>query len=138
VQFAQTGKLSFKNLLSDITQQLLRSQIKQLLTNLFTPGKGNEGGILGALFTGAKSLLGFAGGGVIPTNAPVLVGERGPEILSGAAGRTVIPNNQLGGTSVIYNINAVDAMSFKQLIAQDPTFIHAVAEQGRRTLPGAR
>jgi hypothetical protein len=138
VQFAQTGKLGFKNLLSDITQQLLRSQIKQLLTNLFTPGKGNEGGVLGALFTGAKNLLGFAGGGIIPTNAPVIVGERGPEVISGAAGRVVTSNNQLGGSNVTYNINAVDAMSFKQMLAQDPTFLHAVAEQGRRTLPGAR
>ena len=138
VTLAQTGKLSFKNLLNDIVQQLLRSQIKQLLTNLFTPGKSGDSGMLGALFTGAKSLFGFANGGVIPTNAPVLVGERGPEILSGAAGRVVTPNNQLGGTSVTYNINAVDAMSFKQMLAQDPTFLHAVAEQGRRTLPGAR
>ena len=138
VNFAQTGKLSFKNLLSDITQQLLRSQIKLLLTNLFTPGKGDGGGVLGALFTGAKKMFGLANGGIVPTNAPVIVGERGPEILSGAAGRVVTPNNQLGGSNVTYNINAVDAMSFKQMLAQDPTFLHAVAEQGRRTLPGAR
>jgi hypothetical protein len=68
-----------------------------------------------------------------------MVGEHGPEIfLPGSAG-TVIPNNQLaGGTNVTYNINAVDASSFKQLLAQDPTFLYAVTEQGRKSIPGGR
>ena len=75
---------------------------------------------------------------MIGSNGPVLVGERGPEIISGAAGRMVTPNNQLGGSMVTYNINAVDAMSFKQMIAQDPQFIYALTEQGRRSVPGTR
>jgi hypothetical protein len=40
------------------------------------------------------------------------------------------------GSNVTYNINAVDAMSFKQMIAQDPSFIHAVAMQGAKGIPG--
>jgi hypothetical protein len=32
----------------------------------------------------------------------------------------------------------VDAMSFKQMIAKDPSFIHAVAMQGGRTVPARR
>jgi hypothetical protein len=93
---------------------------------------GNKagGGIL-------DTILGRADGGVMP-NGPTLVGERGPEIISGAAGRMVTPNNQLGGGTVTYNINAVDAMSFKQMIAQDPSFIYALTEQGRRSVPGTR
>lgn len=92
-----------------------------------------------SLWNGAKSLFGFANGGIIPTNRPVLVGERGPEILSGAAGRVVTPNDQIGGTTnVTYNINAVDARSFQQLLAQDPTFIFALTEQGRKSYAGAR
>jgi hypothetical protein len=92
------------------------------------------------LLGGVGKLQGFAGGGMIPTNAPVLVGERGPEIISGAGGRTVTPNDQLGGgsTYVTYNINAVDAMSFKQMIASDPGFIYAVTQQGARTVPSTR
>jgi len=35
---------------------------------------------------------------------------------------------------VTYNINAVDASSFRSLIARDPEFIHNVSEQGRRSL----
>jgi hypothetical protein len=116
-----------------MAEELLRSQIRQLMANLFTAGPGattNSGNFL-------SSILGFANGGIIPTNGPVLVGERGPELISGASGRVVTPNEQLGGTTVVnYNISAVDAMSFKAMIARDPGFIHAVAQQGARTVPG--
>ena len=133
VNFAKTGKFEFKNFVASLAEELLRSQVRQLLANLFTINTGtmsNGGSILGGI-------LGFANGGTIPTNKPVLVGERGPELLTGAAGRTVIPNDQLGGTTVVnYNISAVDAMSFKQMIARDPGFIHAVAQQGAKAVPG--
>jgi tape measure domain-containing protein len=133
VNFAKTGKFEWKNFVASLAEELLRSQVRQLMANLFTIGQprvNSTGNFLG-------SLLGFANGGIIPTNKPVLVGERGPEILSGAAGRTVIPNEQLGGTTVVnYNISAVDAMSFKQMIARDPGFIHAVAQQGAKAVPG--
>jgi len=68
-----------------------------------------------------------------------VVGERGPEILAGAGGRSVIPNDALGGSTMItYNINAVDASSFRSLVASDPEFMFAVTEQGRRRQPGQR
>lgn len=136
VQFAKTGKFEFKNLVNMMLEELLRSQIQRMMGQLLGAGSGgasSAGGFIG-------NLLGFAGGGMIPTNQPVLVGERGPEILSGVGGRTVIPNNALGGggTQVTYNIQAVDAMSFKQMVAADPSFIHAVASQGAKSIPGRR
>lgn len=132
VNFAKTGKFEFKSFVNMILEELLRSQIQQLIASIFSARSSSGASSL----TGR--LLGFASGGIIPHNGPVIVGERGPEIISGASGRVVTPNNQLGNTNVTYNINAVDALSFKQLIARDPTFIHAVAEQGRRTLPQTR
>jgi hypothetical protein len=136
--FFKTGKFEWKNYVQSIIDTLMRSQIQQLIAKTFSMGGvGGGSSASGGLLGGIGKLLGFANGGVIPNNNPVIVGERGPELLSGAGGRTVTPNNQLG-SSVTYNINAVDAMSFKQMLAQDPTFLHAVAEQGRRTLPGAR
>lgn len=131
VNFAKTGKFEFKSFVNSILEDMLRANVRQLFTQTLSGG---------GIVKGLGKLLGFANGGIIPTNGPVLVGERGPEIISGAFGRNVTPNEQLGfgTTSVIYNINAVDALSFKQLVASDPGFIYAVTEQGRKTIPSGR
>jgi hypothetical protein len=56
----------------------------------------------------------------------------------------IIANNQLGAgqqvvhTTVNYAIQAVDASSFRSLVARDPSFIYAVTEQGRRSQPTRR
>lgn len=137
VNFAKTGKFEFKSFMNSILEELLRSQVRNLMAQVFNIGSQAGGG---SLFGSIGKLLGFANGGIIPTNNPVLVGERGPELISGASGRVVTPNNQLGLGSqmVTYNINAVDAASFKQLVARDPAFIHAVAMQGGKSTPMRR
>lgn len=138
VNFAKTGKFEFKDFLNTVLEELLRSQVRSLIAQTFG-GIGGGTSISGGLLTGAAKLLGFANGGIIPTDGPVLVGERGPEIISGASGRVVTPNEQLGGTTVVnYNINAVDALSFKQLVASDPGFIYAVTQQGAKSVPMTR
>ena len=140
VNFVKTGKFEFKSFMNSILD-LLRSQVRQLMAQMLggfsTATGGNNSG--GGLFGVVGNLLGFANGGIIPTNQPVIVGERGPELLMGASGRQVIPNEKLGASSnITYNINAVDARSFKDMVAQDPSFIHAVAMQGARSIPGRR
>jgi hypothetical protein len=138
VDFAKTGKFEFKGFLNSVIEDLLRSQIRQLMTQIFNIG--GSGRAAGGLLGGVSRLLGFANGGIIPTNNPVIVGERGPELISGASGRVVTPNNQLGigPTNITYNISAVDAMSFKQLVASDPGFIYAVTQQGAKGIPSTR
>ena len=136
VNFFKTGKFGWKDFLNTMAEELLRSQIKQLIAKTFALDAGGNGAG-SSLFEGIGKLLGFAGGGIIPNNGPVIVGERGPEVISGMGGRTVTPNNALGG-NVTYNINAVDALSFKQMIAKDPSFIYALSLQGARTVPGVR
>lgn len=76
-------------------------------------------------------------GGPIMKNKPYLVGEAGPEIVIPNGGGNVIPNDALGGgrTMVTYNIQAVDARSFKQLVASDPEFIYSVTQAGARRIP---
>jgi lambda family phage tail tape measure protein len=136
VDFTRTGKLSFRSLIDSIIEELYRAELRKLLSNVFS---GGGGGSSGGLFGGLTKLLGFANGGIVPTNGPVIVGERGPELLVGASGNRVIPNNALSsGGSVTYNISAVDARSFKDLVASDPSFIYAVTEQGRKTVPFSR
>lgn len=139
VSFAKTGKFEWKGFVASLAEELLRSQVRQLMAQMFSSNTKSSGGSIMDVISSAGKLLGFANGGIVPHNGPILVGERGPEIISGVAGRNVIPNEQLGGTTVVnYNINAVDALSFKQMIARDPAFIHAVATQGGRALPQTR
>lgn len=82
----------------------------------------------------------FAEGGNIPSGKWGIAGELGPEIISGPA--SVTPMSGSGGsssvTNVNYHISAVDAMSFKQLVASDPGFIHAVASAGAKGISGRR
>ena len=139
VRFVQTGKLSFKDLANSVIAEFARIQAKKIAVGVFGES-GTGGGILGSLWTGFKSIFGFADGGVPPVGRPSLVGERGPELFMPKAAGTVIPNNQLGmsgagGQVVTYNINAVDAASFRALVARDPQFLFQVTERGRRSQP---
>jgi lambda family phage tail tape measure protein len=129
VGFAKTGKFEFKDLVADILETILRSNIQKLIAQVFG-GFGGGGGT-----GGLNPFAGFfANGGTIPAGQFGVVGERGPEFVSGPA--TVTP---MGGSQMVnYYINAVDAPSFRQMIARDPGFIHAVAQQGSRATPGRR
>ena len=66
---------------------------------------GNFGG--GSVTGGLLGMLGFANGGRPPVGRPSIVGERGPELFVPDKAGTIIPNNQLGGsTNVIVNVDA--------------------------------
>lgn len=130
VNFAKTGKLEFKTFVADMLETLLRSQLQQSIANIFSLGNsGGGGGGLGGLFAGF-----FANGGLIPGGTFGVVGENGPELVTGPAQVTPMT----GGGQVTYNISAVDAMSFKQMVARDPGFIHSVASQGGKSIPVRR
>jgi phage-related minor tail protein len=137
--FFTTGKFGWKQFADDIIKEMIRIETKQLAMNILTGGTGKVGKS-GSGLLGLGGLFGFlANGGQANANKPYIVGERGPELFVPNSTGTVVPNGEFGGGgNVTYNINAVDAMSFKQMLAADPTFLHAVAEQGRRRLPGAR
>jgi hypothetical protein len=100
---------------------------------------GGGGGFLSSLF-------GRANGGDVSGETPYIVGERGPELFIPKSAGTVISNSQLNSTgsgnrepvSVTYNISAVDASSFRSLVARDPSFIYAITEKGRQSQPRAR
>jgi lambda family phage tail tape measure protein len=106
--------------------------ISDTVGSIFGGGSGGGGG---GFLSGLGDLFGgfFANGGNLAAGQVGIVGERGPEMIGGPASIT-----PLSGTNVTYNINAVDAASFKAMIARDPSFIHAVAQQGARTIPAKR
>ena len=125
----------FKKMITQIISDIIRLKIVQPLLS----------GIFGAMgmpvsFTpGGTAVPGKASGGPVMPGGTYLVGEKGPELLQmGSQGGNIVPNGQFGGSQVTYNINAVDAPSFQQLVAQDPQFIYAVTQAGARSIPGSR
>jgi hypothetical protein len=120
-------------------EELLRSQIRQTMAGLFQIGLGQTKGGGGGLLGGSIIPGILAAGGPVSDRRPYLVGERGPELFVPNSAGSMVPNSGLqGGGNVTYNISAVDAMSFKQMIAKDPSFIHAIAMQGGKSTPARR
>ena len=129
VNFVETGKLSFKDLFKTLLMEIIKMQANKLFLALFSPGTG----LFGNLFAGF-----FNKGGTIPAGKIGIAGENGPEIIRGPG--TVISSQDtaqmMGGTTnVVYNIQAVDAPSFQQLVARDPEFIFNVSRAGARRTP---
>lgn len=131
--FVDNGKFSFRDFTNSVLRDMAKIQMKAAAANILSAG----GSLLSGLFSGR------AIGGPVQANEPYVVGERGPELFVPATAGNIVPNNNMssgtgGSTIVQYNISAVDALSFKQMIARDPTFLYAVAEQGRKSLPLTR
>ena len=123
-----TGKADFSTLGDHIKQVLAKAMVQKFIS----------GPIM--------SLFGLATGGPAKAGQPYIVGEKGPELFIPKNSGTVIPNDQteamaggvsLGGgrNEVTYNINAVDARSFKQLVASDPEYLYNVTQVGARRQP---
>lgn len=132
VDFVKTGKLNWEDLVSQILEDLIRIQIRKSIAGIF--GAGGNGGGGGGLFAGL-----FAQGGMIPAGQFGIVGERGPELVSGPA--QVTPMAQVsktgagGGDTYNVNITALDQSSVNDILARDPSIIFALAEEGKRNLP---
>ena len=120
---ASTFREAMVNVLNTIKNKLIDSQIDRLFDSARSRGGsrgGGIGGFLGGLFGGfnkKKSFdfvnipnLGiFGDGGKPPVNKPSIVGDKGAELFVPRSSGTIIPNNQLGGsTTNIVNVS-VDA-----------------------------
>ena len=127
--FVETGKLSFQDLFKSLMTEIIKMMANKMFLSLF-----GGGGVFASMFAGM-----FANGGYIPAGKFGIAGERGPELINGPANVTSTKETAgmfgNGGTAVTYNINAVDARSFKQLVAADPEFIYNVTKVGQRRLP---
>jgi len=126
VGFAKTGKFEWKEFVLSIQEEMLRANIKQVIANTLSQG-GNLNDVI-------KQFGSISGGAInIPQSALNTFGQLNQ--LGQQSGFGITAPLQPQTTQVTYNIDAVDAMSFKSLVARDPEFIHAVAEAGARMSP---
>lgn len=95
-------------------------------------GSTGIGAMFGGLTEGIKSAVGAV---TAPIYGPSTAGGAAPagDFAAPAESATTVINN-----AVTYNINAVDALSFKQLLARDPAFIHSLVERAKGRIPGGR
>ena len=126
-------KKFFKTVIDQIIADIFRlAVIQPILSTILGPfgyGFGTGGNVI--------KLPGKADGGPVMKNKPYIVGEEGPELFVPSSAGNIVPNGQFGGggTTVNYNIQAVDAPSFQQLVARDPEFIFNVSRAGSRRTP---
>jgi len=143
VSLFTNAKFSWKGFINGLIADFARIEFRKMLSALSGTADG-KGSILMTLFNWGKSFFGRADGGSVNNNTPYIVGERGPELFVPNGSGKIVPNEQLGRAyeqrpmQITYNINAVDAASFRALVARDPSFIYAVTEQGRRSQPSRR
>lgn len=93
-----------------------------------TEGSFANGGKIG--FKGFR-----AGGGGVASGA-YMVGERGPELFVPNSAGTIIPNHRMNssgmGTTINFNINAVDASGFDELLLSRKGLIIGTIQQAMR------
>ena len=135
VNFAKTGKLSFKDLLDSMVEMLIRSQIQNLMSTLL--GASGSGGI-GDFFS---KIFGKAQGGPVQGGTPYMVGEQGPELFVPNNSGQITPNNKLGGGGTVNNtyitnsISAVDAKSVAQLFAENRKTLLGTVQMAQNEMP---
>ena len=104
--FRQIGE-AYINMAAKIIAEQIAMIINEKVLAAFRGTTGTGGGGLGSIF---GSLFGgqYADGGRPPVGRASLVGERGPELFVPNRSGTIIPNDQLGGSSNTVTVN-VDA-----------------------------
>ena len=102
---ALTAAVDETKSLADIASQTLRQIANILLqfgvqTALSSLGGGDNVGFFSKLFPG-KAL-----GGAVGANQPYMVGEKGPELFVPGAQGNIVPNNAMGGSNIVVNVDA--------------------------------
>lgn len=87
------------------------------------------GGLIDKAFGGGK-----ATGGAVNSSQSYLVGERGPELFTPNTGGRIIPNNSMGGQSIVINVNAPSAIDEEGFTR---SIINALNQTQARTGAGA-
>lgn len=123
-KFVTTGKLNFTDFAGSIIKDMLRIQLRQSASSLFS--------ILG------QTLFARADGGPVESNSPYIVGERGPELFVPRSAGAIVPNHSMamaGATNITnYNIQAIDTKSFEDRILGSSKAVWAANAYGAKNL----
>jgi len=129
-------KDAFNSMANDIINELYRIFVVKQIT-----------GFISSAFTGAFSpkLAGTGGGGGKAIGGPVqakqsyIVGERGPEMFIPSRSGSIVPNNKLGGGTVVVNQNINVATGVQQTVrAEVLGLMPQIAEASKAAVLDAR
>lgn len=107
VDFALTGKSSFKDMVNSMLADLARMMVYRNITGPLASAVGSmDFGSIGSTIAGMFG--GFrASGGPVSGGTSYIVGERGPELFTPNTSGSIVPNGALGSrVSVVVNNNA--------------------------------
>ena len=99
--------------LTDIARQLLQiyviNQAINAISNIFSPTPGGAAADVKfnpAAFAMPQLAGARANGGSVSAGSSYLVGERGPELFVPGASGNIVPNNAMGGSNIVVNVDA--------------------------------
>ena len=119
---AMQGTMDLQKVASSVLDSLL-NQVLQLITNYILFGSLTGGFTSGmGLLGGVAKLFGFKeDGGTVMGGKSYIVGEAGPELFTPGRTGSIAPNDAIGGSNVVVNVDAKgtsvegDAEQSKQL-----------------------
>ncbi len=107
---------SVANMLADTAKKMIAQYIAIGIARMFAGIPSGETNIHGSnvtevlnsgdLYNPSNSVFARANGGPVRSGRPYLVGERGPELFVPGAQGNIVPNNAMGSTSVVVNVDA--------------------------------
>lgn len=123
----------FKKTMTNILTEALSSGggISNAFGSIFGSigGMFGGGGGFGSIFSGIGDFFGgfFANGGYLSAGKVGIVGESGPELISGPA--NITPMDEVGGTTqVVFNINAIDTQTGTQFLLDNKKQIEGIIQ----------
>jgi len=134
-----TGKFAFKDFARSVIADIARMIAKQQALIAIQKVAGVFGGSIGGFNIGSL-LPSFSSGGRVNKGMPVSVGEAGKEIFIPQSSGTIVPNNEIGGsTNINFTINTVDATGVDELLTNRRSTIinvinDALNRQGKEAL----